>query len=666
MKAVRQNGCCVCLSLLMAACAIGCTDDVYNPNRDKEKEQFPPEESYFSFNTRAEANLYVNYNYPGHESLIEVYSENPVTTVDNVRTKRSDLQPLFKAFTDLKGVFQGTIYLPTGIDKIYLYTREIGLPECVELTKEEGCFTFDVTALPQVEEGSASTRTYTFSGSAPYALGTTGLYALFQWPSKVYYTSGRRQYSTNGEGRLNSTDYTIQSEVKGEDIASFTSRLKTILWDKQSSKPSDLNNSGLVSDEVEKTNFYLAVPTQVDLMFLHERAGYRNTFGYYYYKGYGDIDPSSLKKYVIFPNVSIVGDDPYTSSRNTPAILTSGMQVRLKFFGENGDEAAQDTFPEGYTIGWFMIPNGFNSSNQELQNLDEMLTSNDPVGQRGFISVYDEALKGVIVGAEDGGDNSYEDLLFCVFTEQMDAIIDPANPGRPTIKEGSSEITIPEELSMSGTLAFEDVWPTGGDYDMNDVIVEYEQRITFDKSNIVQKIVDVFRPVHNGASYHNAFAYQLDESQRGTVTLPDGAGYESATNSIIVFDDIQKVTMGHEYVITRTFEGTAQFDKALLKAYNPYIIVHYEAGAGNRVEVHLPKHLSTTLADKSLNYTESDAYFIDKNGKYPFAIDLPVTGFQPVTETKRIDDSNEYPGFRTWTESMGTASQDWYNHYKGQ
>lgn len=649
------------LLFLTGALLAGCTEDLYNPaNEKEEQEQLPPQEYYFSFNTRAEVNLYVNYAYPGHETLIEVFDLNPVVTTGNVRTKRTDIEPLFKAFTDLKGVFSGKMKIPTTTTSLYLYTREIGLPECVELTCEGDTYSFDVSALPVAEPDEATTRSYSFSGNAPYQLKSTGLYSLFKWQNTVR-INGRRQ---NGEGRLYTTDYTILDNVKGEGIASFTSRLKSILWNKMSSKPSDLNNSVLVSDEVEKTNFYLAVPTKVDLMFLHERAGYRNAFGYYYYKGYGDVDPSSLRKFVIFPNVSVIGDDPYAST--TSPILTSGQQVRLLFFGENGDQAGTEEFPAGYTIGWFMVSNGFNNSTNEISvTSSNLLTSNDPVSKRGFISVYDEALKGVIVGAEDGGDQSYEDLLFCVFTDQMDAIIDPKNPGRPTIKKGEDVITLPEVTGIKGTLAYEDIWPTGGDYDLNDVVVEYEQHVTFDSKNMVKQIEDVFRPVHNGASYHNAFAYQLSYGQIGTLTLPEGSLYEQETQSIIVFPN-QQQAIGKSYTIKRTFSESAQFPKSDLSDYNPYIIVNYVAGAANRTEVHLPKMLSTTLADQSLNYTQDDAYFIDKAGQYPFAIDLPITGFTPAAETARIDSNDQYPDFKPWAESKGTTNQDWYNHYKGR
>ena len=67
---------------------------------------------------------------------------------------------------------------------------------------------------------------------------------------------------------------------------------------------------------------------------------------------------------------------------------------------------------------------------------------------------------------------------------------------------------------------------------MNDVIVEYERKVYFDKKNIVTKIVDEFAPVHDGATYVNAFAYQIDAAQIGDkITLPEGAILEKETDA---------------------------------------------------------------------------------------------------------------------------------------
>ena len=49
------------------------------------------------------------------------------------------------------------------------------------------------------------------------------------------------------------------------------------------------------------------------LTFLTERAGYLTSIGYYYYKT-NEIpnSPDKVDKFIIIPNASIAGDDPYT------------------------------------------------------------------------------------------------------------------------------------------------------------------------------------------------------------------------------------------------------------------------------------------------------------------------------------------------------------------
>ena len=83
-----------------------------------------------------------------------------------------------------------------------------------------------------------------------------------------------------------------------------------------------------------------------------------------------------------------------------------------------------------------------------------------------------------ILGAEDGVNQSYCDLLFYVDATPGSSIDDPERPSIPD--EGDKEEPKPDEdENVTGTLAFEDIWPSGGDYDMNDVIVEYERKSLF-------------------------------------------------------------------------------------------------------------------------------------------------------------------------------------------
>ena len=156
---------------------------------------------------------------------------------------------------------------------------------------------------------------------------------------------------------------------------------------------------------------------------------------------------------------------------------------------------------------------------------------------------------------------------------------------------------------------------------------------------------------------------RIDGGQFGKVTSDKDIKVESETSSIIVFPSVKQAVKGKvgTCTITRTFEK-ATFNKENLKIYNPYIIVKYAAGQQNRTEVHLPKYSPTSYADKSLIGSSKDVYYIDRDGAYPFAIDIPMLNFIPVTETHNID--TEYPYFKNWADSWGSKSTDWYKRYQ--
>ena len=59
---------------------------------------------------------------------------------------------------------------------------------------------------------------------------------------------------------------------------------------------------------------------------------------------------------------------------------------------------------------------------------------------------------------------------------------------------------------------------------------------------------------------------------------------------------------------------------------------------------------------------EDDAYFINKDGKHPFSVMMPIRNFVAVTEQQPVE--SDYPSYTNWVESGMTTNQDWYNHHK--
>lgn len=624
----------------------GCVEkDVYNP--DAGKQPLPDPDEYFGFETRGDVKLLVNYNVPGFTALVEVYDEDPM--VEGTSVKKEGVEAIFKTYTDNNGKYDGKMNIPTSVEKVYLCTETCGLPRCVEMEIKDNAVSFDMS----VNQLRPSTRAYSFDdANPPYTIDRSkNLYSLCKWGE-----GGNLTYifnnSTLSKDYINKDYITSVNQIGDENISDVTKRLKKFF----NPYNTNVDNSGLfVAPEV--TNIKIKEKTKLDVVFLDRDASFDNTFGYYFYKSGERVDVNSVKKYIVFPDVA------FSKFGGLLSILSCGNKVRLLYFDESGN--ATEEFPEGYTVGWFLYADGYNGYYKDSDvKVDEIRTKNlrtsneFDLTKNGFVSVKDEKSGKTIIGVEDGANQSYCDLLFYVDATPEGSIDDP---DRPVIKpdDGKDDPEPDPVEPLKGTLAFEDIWPSGGDYDMNDVIVEYRREVSFNTKNMVTKIVDIFTPVHDGATFLNAFAYQIDPGQLGKVTSTD-VKVENETSSIIVTPNV-KESIGKTYTITREFN--ASFKKDDLKGYNPYIIVKYADGQKDRTEVHLPKHKATSLANQSLIGTNKDAYYIDREGAYPFAIDIPVLGFKPVTERQRID--SEYPDFTKWADSKGAKYTDWYENYTG-
>jgi LruC domain-containing protein len=287
--------------------------------------------------------------------------------------------------------------------------------------------------------------------------------------------------------------------------------------------------------------------------------------------------------------------------------------------------------------------------------------------------------------------------------DPIEAVIDPNDPDIPTTTT-TDNITSP---IGSGTLAFEDIWSSGGDYDMNDLVVEYSRNlnihrdikknsITGDITSIassITSITETYKPVFNGAIFNDGFSINYPEALtidkiksveiNGTTYTPsqiletyDGSGISNTTVyasqssvSINIFDDIQDFSESYSYITGKSFtikinlvdnNGLEQSDFYASK-FNPFIIVkNLEAKAG-RCEVHLPKYLCTQKGFAKAGEGWNLWYVGRFDGQqYPFAIDIPIKNFAVSLEKTIITTS--YPNFAKWVENgTGDSYADWYN-----
>ncbi len=269
-----------------------------------------------------------------------------------------------------------------------------------------------------------------------------------------------------------------------------------------------------------------------------------------------------------------------------------------------------------------------------------------------------------------------------------DGIID-ALDDYPNDAEISATKYTPSELGQ-GCLAFEDMWPAVGDYDFNDLVIQYQYIQYINAENQTVRMKMIYDLVAMGATFHNGFGIELPmeksaiESISGYevgagITL-DEKGLEMGHTSpvIIVFDDAFDHLGGNAIVNTKPdgasapvkrFEVMVEFVEPLELAevrtgkFNPFIFIEQRPK-----ELHLRNKLPTDLADLELLGTAAD----DSNpetGKYyrslnnaPWGIDI-IHAFRYPKESRRID--RAYNRFMDWANAEGSDFQDWYTDAAG-
>lgn len=205
-------------------------------------------------------------------------------------------------------------------------------------------------------------------------------------------------------------------------------------------KPVPTNNPGYLTNTASrniiiKTSDPDFAGADVWTTFIDEGAGYKNVFGYYVYSLNNNSDiPTKfvngnwvpytrdetnylnhdgkymLKQYLVFPNSSL---------RGLGGNMVPGMKVKLLYNPENPNEK----FPNNTGVGFFVIPDGFNSYNAQIKDNSRLFSNKEfnPSSNIQTVLFYDTAnsdtnTNQLILGFEDidrttGGDNDFNDLI---------------------------------------------------------------------------------------------------------------------------------------------------------------------------------------------------------------------------------------------------------------
>jgi LruC domain-containing protein len=433
--------------------------------------------------------------------------------------------------------------------------------------------------------------------------------------------------------------------------------------------------------------------------FVSEGAGYRNVLGFYTYKtGNPPLSADQIDTvHVIFPNASFAGSG---------GGLYAGNKVHL------------GQFSKGTEIGWVLISDGFRGSitnGNWIFYSDQKLNpeANSAIKQH-FVLCNDIGRGKFLLGVEDikrdsNSDNDFNDAVFYVTADPIQAIDVSHVPLQDYTQGDSDKDGIPDNFDdypkdplkafnnyypgekNFGTLAFEDLWPSKGDYDFNDMVIDYHFNQITNGQNKVVGVEGKLVLRAMGAGFQNGFGIQLpvdpkliSEFTGSRITGKDiellvngtEAGQSKAT--LILFDNGFKVlphiagtqvgvntTIGDPFQVPDTLKMNFSFTSPValsqlgVPPYNPFIFINQDRSR----EVHLINNPPTDKADFKLFGTDQDdsnpntgRYYVTSNN-LPWGLNTTDKFSYPA---EKVPINIGFTKFISWSISSGSEYFDWF------
>jgi len=587
---------------------------------------------------------------------------------------------LFQSLTDANGKISGSVKLSTSIDQVVIDPKYLGVIRNAAVNIVNGTvlctlggsngYSGNVALNSPLTGGRPANN----SGIGPLRpVGATPPYSYLG----TYNSQGKPNY-------LESTNEVITSGFLANINASLPEGRPVMTY-----HPDYLGN------DVE-TNANITALSDIWLTFVSEGAGYKNTIAYFTYptnnppKTTADID--SL--HIVLPNASLNGSG---------GELTTGNTVKI------------GRFQPGTSVGFALIANGWNGSavgsgQWIVYSLDNLNPEANATLKRHSVLLYDNSQNLFLVGIEDvrrdyGTDNDFNDCIFYLKSNPVTGIssskVNPIDKPVDTDRDGVNDVydDFPNDATRAyinyypgaktmGTVAFEDYWPFLGDYDMNDLVVDYRYAVI---SNGLNKAVEMkcqYVLKASGASFKNAFGVQfpfassLVSSATGSlvtnsqvVTLGGNGCEAGQTKAVIVpFDNAYaamnttsafNTVIGSNYLSRDTIKVNMTFTRPLLQTelgaapFNPFIIINGTRGR----EAHLAGYAPTDKVDTKYfktgvdNTNPAQGIYYKTTSNLPWGLGFNESFYYP-TEKSTIN--NVFLKFESWVSSAGKVNTNWY------
>ncbi|MEY4529866.1 MAG: hypothetical protein RLZZ156_587 [Deinococcota bacterium] len=635
---------------------------------------------------------------------------------------------ILRGLTNTNGLFDQKINIPADLNKIYIKVNYIGLSsELIEVPITQG----------QVSLSLNDQTVQALSTAARTPKKSLGVQALPSGTTLKYLGT----YSTGSTGGL-PTYFTSNQTVTASTLQTINASLP-----EGTPLPDNPNLKNYIARGAA-SNLVLQQDGQVWMTFVHEGAGYKNSVGYYLYQASNPprtVNDIKDRMVIAYPNASFSG---------AGGGLVAGKRVQLRYYDPTKPTAEQwsNTFPAGTGVGWFLVANGWNGSIVTERTTQQTVFSDQAINyqlyqnnagmtiQKSAQTVLldnntdAEGKRSLLLGMEDilryqGGDQDFNDAILLIQADPPSAVatsvpvrdpentdvirsvsLSPVNDPQAADSDGDGVSDAfddyPNDASKAlnsyhpakndfGTLLFEDLWPRKGDYDFNDMVVDYNVIHVTNADNELVQIIGEYTVKALGGGYHNGFAFQTNllpsqvasvsytweklgvtqagiPPRYGAITYAANgleAGHDKAT--VVVFEDGYDITppalLSRPYYsnvandeptktpgkvrVTINLTAPVAISAVGTVPYNPFIIVNPVNFVDNQfiisrirgLEIHLSGYVPTNKADTTLFGTQDDTTNASQNRYYkdtanrPWALHMP-TQFSHLKEL--LNESN--------------------------
>lgn len=648
----------------------------------------------FDFKTTKQLKVSISTLNADNEAIggipVQVYTQNPLTSQGILKANSSDFLA-FKGISSNTGLLNFEIAPKSSVDSLSILVNHVGFPSLKQVKVVSNDVNVIIGGSNAAKENSSKNTSKSSSSLAlPDPVKVSGYYVLGSWNNQ-----GNIDYFWNKKDK-------ISNEFLKDIDASLPESEKL-----PESHPEYLNSN-------DEGNIQLVKDAEVWITFVHEGAGYRNALGYYTHKN--DNAPETKSKItdatIIFPNVSFAGSG---------GTLVSGNKVQLLYLDPTNNKYTT-VFPAGTTIAWFFIADSFKGSTNSIgDGLNTFYSDKrfnpetDADKKKHNVVLKDDKREILLIGFEDinrdgASDEDFNDGVFYSTVSPYTAVktdnIKPIDTPTDTDGDGVGDTLdeYPNDKSRAfnnyypsknnvGTLAFEDLWPNKGDYDFNDLVVDYNFMQISNGENKVVEINAAITIRAIGASMRNSFLLQLNTTPSnikvvsgqsltsGIFALNSNGTEQGQSKAVIpIFDDsfkalnyngsIVNTVIGGAYTSPKTINVKIEFNTPIALTtigtapYNPFIVL----GGVRGKEIHLPASAPTDLVDKSLFGTGDDDTNLSTQKYYmsdkylPWAINIPEQFAYPA---EKQDITKSFLVFNSWASSGGFNYMDWYMDKSG-